>query len=470
MRRLPALLLGLLMMAAAPASAQKAESLEAVLALEDVFTSVAERVTPSVVTLEVHGAHEGPFGRSQTPFGGMGSGFIVDADGTIYTNYHVVHAASRIEVILADGSRLKADYIAGDEGSDVAVVRLLEPPPDLPVAPLGDSDGIKVGQFAIAIGAPFGFSSSFTVGHVSAMGRRSIGEGPGGPAPGFERLKYQNFIQVDAPINPGNSGGALVNVHGDVIGINTAIASNSGHGSGVGFSIPINMAVRIANQLLAEGKVTRGWLGVGLEDINTAEAEAFGLTTTAGARVTDVWADSPAARAKLKIEDVVVAFNGADIKSSRDLINAVAEAPIGSALSCRVTRGDGGPEIRTLDLEITLREKPGETELQKMAEDRRKKDEGGPRGAMSWLNRVVGLDIIQAGKRKDGVSVRAVGRGSLASDAELEPGDVLLEVDHKQVASVQDVAEALRGATRPFVPLLVERDGKKKPMSLERPR
>ncbi|MCP4736496.1 MAG: trypsin-like serine protease, partial [Bosea sp.] len=188
--------------------------------------------------------------------------------------------------VLSDGRRFKADYIAGDEGSDVAVVRMLEPPDDLPVAPLGDSDSVRVGQFAIAIGAPFGFSSSFTVGHVSAMGRRSIGgQGPGGPAPGFERLKYQNFLQVDAAINPGNSGGPLVDVHGNVIGINTAIASTAGHGSGVGFSIPINMAQRIADQLMSEGKVTRGWLGVGLDDINTAEAEAFGLSQTTGARI-----------------------------------------------------------------------------------------------------------------------------------------------------------------------------------------
>ena len=472
MRRMQALGLAAAMVMATPgvAVAQTASSMEAVLALEEVFVAVADRLTPVVVTLEVHGAHESPFERAKMPFGGMGSGFVVDADGTIYTNYHVVSAADRIEAILADGRRFKADYVAGDEGSDVAVVRMLEPPDDLPVAPLGDSDKIRVGQYAIAIGAPFGFSSSFTVGHVSAMGRRSIGGGgPGGSAPGFEALKYQNFLQVDAAINPGNSGGPLVDVHGKVIGINTAIASTAGHGSGVGFSIPINMARRIADQLLSEGKVTRGWLGVGLDDINTAEAEAFGLQQTSGARITDVWEGSPAEAAELVIEDVVVAFNGQDIKSSRDLINAVADAPIGRAVPATVARGDGSEKFELLAVKITLREKPEDTELQRMAEARRKKTSGGSKGAQAWLGRAVGIELSSPTKAA-GVTVRSVGRGSLADDAELQPGDLLLEVNHTPVASAEEVVDALKGASRAFVPLLVQRQGKERPMSLERPR
>ena len=472
MQRMLARSLALVLFTTVPgfAAAQTAGALETVLALEEVFVAVADRLTPVVVTLEVHGAHESPFERAQLPFGGMGSGFIVDADGTIYTNFHVVGEADRIEAILADGRRFKADYVAGDKGSDVAVVRLLDPPADLPVAPLGDSDSIRVGQYAIAIGAPFGFSSSFTVGHVSAMGRRSIGGGgPGGSAPGFEALKYQNFLQVDAAINPGNSGGPLVDVHGQVIGINTAIASTAGHGSGVGFSIPINMARRIADQLLSEGKVTRGWLGVGLDDINASEAEAFGLKQTDGARITDVWEKSPAAAAKLVIEDVVVAFNGQDIKTSRDLINAVADAPIGRALPATVARGDGSADFALLEVKITLREKPEDTELQKMAEARRKKTSGGSTGALAWLNRTVGIELSGHSKAR-GVMVRSVGRGSLADDAELQPGDLLIEVDHTPVATAEEVADALKGANRAFVPLLVEREGKERPMSLERPR
>jgi serine protease Do len=473
MRRTLALALGLLLSSAPLAQAQSGDPLETLLAIEQHFVDVAERVTPSVVTLEVHGAHADPFDRSETPFGGTGSGFVVDADGTIYTNLHVVGAADRIEAVLADGRRFKADFVAGDEGSDVAVVRLLEPPHDLPVAPLGDSDGVRVGQYAIAIGAPFGFASSFTVGHVSAVGRRSVGGGPGGTAPGFERLRYQNFLQVDAAINPGNSGGPLVDVRGNVIGINTAIASTAGHGSGVGFSIPINMARRIAEQLVSEGKVTRGWLGVGLDDINAAEAEAFGLTHTRGARITDVWDEGPAAAAKLMVEDVILAFNGQDIKNSQDLLNAVAEAPLDGSVPVKVARGDGTAKLEVLEVRIRVQARPPDAELAKMDEARRKKSTGGPKGAQAWLSRVAGVECSTAqgsSGRGRGVTVRTVGRGSLAADAELQPGDVIVEVDHTPVGTVEELADALRAATRAYVPLLVRRGGEDRPMSIERPR
>lgn len=444
-------------------------SMELVLALEEVFVQVAEQATPWVVTLEVHGSKEtsSPFDRGgHIPFGGTGSGFVVDGEGTIFTNFHVVGEADRIEAVFADGRRFKADFVAGDLASDVAVIRMLEPPADLLYAPLGDSDAVRVGQFAIAIGAPLGFESSVTIGHVSAKGRRSIGNhGPGGVAPGFETLEYQDFLQVDTPINPGNSGGPLVDVHGRVIGINTAIAS--GGGGGLGFSIPINMARRIAADLLSGGKVRRGWLGVRMEDINPAEAEAFDLDQRWGARVTRVFEGTPAAAGKLQEDDVVISFNRKEIRNHTELKNAVAEAPIGEKVAVRVVRDNGSKAVKTLDLSVVLIEKPSAEEM----EDRARQDERSTlrKGAGDYLFNRVGLEL-DSRKGGKGVVVRGVTAGSLAEDADLRPGDRLVEVNHKEVATAADVAEALEESGRSFVPLLVLRGGKERPMSLERPR
>ncbi len=468
MRRMLGMVAALALVGAAPAAAAD-DPLDLVLALEEVFVQVAAEATPWVVTLEVHGVKEisSPFdhGRSM-PFGGTGSGFVVDAEGTIYTNFHVVGEADRIEAVFADGRRFKADFIAGDLASDVAVIRMLEPPDDLRFAPIGDSDKVRVGQFAIAIGAPLGFESSVTIGHVSAKGRNSIGNhGPGGIAPGFETLEYQNFLQVDTPINPGNSGGPLVDIHGRVIGINTAIAA--GGGGGLGFSIPINMARRIAADLVANGKVTRGWLGVGLDDINPSEAEAFDLDQKWGARVTNVWDGTPAKDAKFEVEDVIIAFNGQEIRGPDELKNAVADAPIGKKVPVQVVRDNGGKDVRTVELSVVLVEKPSDKELQARARENERTEVRA--GASDYLSSKVGLqlDSRRGGK---GVVVRGVTAGSLAEDADLRPGDRLVEVNNSEVTNPADVAEALQASTRSFVPLLILRGGKERPMSLERPR
>lgn len=462
-----------LVLVASPALAQQPAGLNLARQLEQVFVDVAATVTPSVVTIEVQGTDthgSGPF-PTASPLHGLGSGFIVDAQGTIFTNNHVVQNAERIEVTLADGRAFKADVVAGDEGSDVAVIRLVDPPRNLPVSKLGDSGKVRVGQYAIAIGAPFGYSSSFTVGHVSAMGRRDVGTIGGMTAPGFESLRYQDFLQVDTPINQGNSGGPLVDLDGRVIGINTAVAGPGGNG--LGFSIPINMARKIAEQLVATGEVKRGWLGVGLKTIDPVEADTFGLEIRQGAMITRVLPDSPAARASLKEEDVVVTFHGRDIKSDRDLINAVADAPIGKRLDLELWRGNGTDALERLTLAITLSEPPDEAERAVIESSLRGKKSKRRRGGEYQL----GLKLESSDSRSNaelgrarkagGVVVREVLPGSRAADAGLEPGDVILKADHVDVQSPGGLLQAIADAERSFVPLVVERDGRETYLSIE---
>ncbi|TLM65226.1 MAG: Do family serine endopeptidase [Deltaproteobacteria bacterium] len=323
------------------------------LTTQRAFTEVSAKVTPAVVNIRAERVRAVPrlgplfedfFGdlfpapRQPQSEQSLGTGFIISADGVILTNAHVVEGAEKIKVRLPDQRVFPGDVLGVDPKTDVAVLKISSDQP-LPVAVLGDSDRIRVGQWALAIGNPFGLDSTLTVGVVSATERANVG---------IE--DYESFIQTDASINPGNSGGPLLNVYGEVVGMNTAIVAA---GQGIGFAIPINLARQVAEQLIATGRVTRGWLGVTMQPVDAALAESFGLDRASGALVTRVLADSPAEKAGLKRGDVLLTFAGKAVRGVRELQLLVASAPIGRAVPVEILR-DG--RRLTLQVRVTARD------------------------------------------------------------------------------------------------------------------
>lgn len=319
------------------------------LATERAFVEVSAKATPAVVNIRAERVQAIPrlgplfdefFGdlfrqrhgeqRDQS----LGSGFIISAGGIILTNAHVVDGAEKIKVYLADQRTFAAEVVGIDSKTDVAVLRIRSDKP-LPVAVLGDSGRIRVGQWALAIGNPFGLDSTLTVGVVSATGRANLG---------IE--DYEDFIQTDASINPGNSGGPLLNIYGEVVGINTAIVAA---GQGIGFAIPINLARQVADQLIDGGRVTRGWLGVSIQPLDENLAASFGLETTAGAVITRILPGSPAESAGLRRGDVLLTFDGRPVRGVRELQLQVASAAVGRDVPVELIR-DG----RRLTLKVKI--------------------------------------------------------------------------------------------------------------------
>ncbi|HEX9146883.1 MAG TPA: Do family serine endopeptidase, partial [Candidatus Binatia bacterium] len=267
----------------------------------------------------------GPVPRGPQRQRSLGSGFIIDADGSILTNNHVVENAQKIVVKLADDQEYEAKVIGRDPKTDIAIIRI-NAKTNLTAASLGDSDRLEVGEWVVAIGNPFGLDSTVTSGIVSAKGRH-IGQGP-----------YDNFIQTDASINPGNSGGPLINLKGEVIGINTAIFSRSGTNIGIGFAIPINLVKELLPQLRGKGKVTRGYLGVLIQKVTPDIADSLGMDKGYGALVANVSKDGPAEKAGVKVGDVIVEFDGREIKDSGDLPIIVARTPVEKKVRMKVLR------------------------------------------------------------------------------------------------------------------------------------
>lgn len=368
----------------------------------------------------------------------LGSGVIVASDGHILTNNHVVEGATEIKVSLSDKRELDARVIGTDPKTDIAVLKV--DATDLPVLTFGDSSKVQVGDFALAIGNPFGVGQTVTMGIVSATGRGGLG---------IE--DYEDFIQTDAAINPGNSGGAMVNVRGELIGINTAIISGGGGNQGVGFAVPVNMAREVMDQILKHGKVTRGWLGVTIQPVNAAMAKAFGLSgEPRGALVTDVTPDSPAAHSGLARGDVILEMNGEPISDSRTLSLKISMLSPGTAVRLKVSRNGQEREIP-----VTLGELPSKT-----AGTAKPTGEGGPRLGVSvepltpQLARQLGLS-----PRETGVVVDDVQGASAAEEAGLQRGDVIQEVNHKAVASVDEFQRAVRQAGNESMLLLINRGG-----------
>jgi serine protease Do len=414
------------------------------------FADIVKDVIPSVVNISTtHTVKrpEMPGGRSGDPMEefmrrffdqmpksykerSLGSGVIVSADGEILTNDHVVGAAENVEVVLENQKRFKAKVVGRDKKTDLALLHIEADHP-LPAAKLAKGDEVRVGDWVIAIGNPFGLGETVTAGIVSAKGR-AIGAGP-----------YDDFIQTDASINPGNSGGPLLNARGEVVGINSAIYSQSGGNIGIGFAIPIDMAARIADSLRSQGKVVRGWLGVAIQDVTPELAKAIGLEKATGALVADVVKDGPAEKAGVRRGDVIVGYQGKDIGTSRDLPIRVAQTPVGTKAELKIVR-EG--EARTITAEIgELKDKDSTTEVAKAP----------PRLGLQVdkLSPQVAERLGIAPETK-GVVVTSVDPGSPADDAEMRPGDVIREVDRKPVASPEAFDKAL-AARKPGKPLLL---------------
>jgi serine protease Do len=370
---------------------------------------------------------------------GLGSGVITTPDGYILTNNHVVEGADEVKVSLHDGREFTAKVAGNDARTDLAVLKIEAK--DLPVATLTDSSKVQVGDIVLAIGNPFGVGQTVTMGIVSATSRRGLG---------IE--DYEDFIQTDAAINPGNSGGALVNAKGELVGINTAIISGGGGNQGVGFAIPINMARHVSDEIKQHGKVTRGWLGVVIQQVTPDIARSFNLPgEPRGALVGDVTSGSPAEKAGLKRGDIIVALNGSDVVDSRELRLRVADLKPGSSARLKVIRDGKDQEVN-----VVLGEMPAD---QARAGGSRS-SETGPRLGISVqtltpdLARQFGLP---AGA--NGLVITEVQPGSTAAEAGLERGDVIRELNRKPVASADQFQQAVRSAgTEPLL-LLVERDG-----------
>ncbi len=380
------------------------------------------------------------------PRSGVGSGVIVSEEGHILTNYHVVGEADEIAVETDDERKFEAEIVGVDSLSDVAVIKITEQVDDLPVAYLGDSDDIRPGDWVMAIGNPFNLSSTVTTGIVSALGRRSGGQ-----------ISYQDFIQTDAAINPGNSGGALVNIEGEVVGINTMIYTRSGGYMGIGFAIPINMARRIMEDLIYEGKVSRGWLGVTIQDVDQATAEALGLEDRTGVLIPEVFEGQPADKAGIKRGDVIVSIDGKEVRDANELRNRVAVIRPGESVPVKVVRN--GKAV-SLKVKIGKRDQAEIDELSSAGEGGSEKADAGE---------LLGFEVgsltsevrEQLGLRSGlkGVVVLEVDPASAARQR-LQKNDVIMEVNQKRVTSVGQFKKAVKGLEEgDSVLFLVLRDG-----------
>ncbi|MBP0124309.1 MAG: DegQ family serine endoprotease, partial [Nitrospira sp.] len=431
------------------------------------FVEIAKSVKPAVVNIaaartgksgeEPQGSHfDNPFFRrffgdelkrerpKEPKEKGQGSGVIVDPSGLIITNNHVVDKADDIRVVLSDKREFKARLIGTDSKTDIAVIKI-EATGLSPIA-WADSDQVEVGEFVLAVGSPFGLTQTVTMGIVSAVGRASMGI-----------AEYEDFIQTDAAINPGNSGGALVNVRGELVGINTAIVSQSGGNMGIGFAVPSNLAHSIMDQLVRTGKVVRGWLGVSIQELSPELARQFGMTETKGVLVSDVMEDSPAKKAGFERADVIVEFDGKPMNSPTHLRNAVAQTPLGKKVSITLIRDK---TLTTLD--VTIVEQP-KSMAQSGSEER--EESMAPTGVFSDLEvhelteELAGRYGIKSSER--GVVVTRVRPGSMVEEIGMREGDLMLEINRKAVTSLKTYERLKSGLSKEqAVLLLVKRQGR----------
>ena len=382
------------------------------------FVSLAKRLSPAVVNISTtQVSAEAPFSQSPFPRGpsrqkSLGSGFIIDPEGLILTNNHVVENAEKIVVRLSDKRDFEAKVVGRDRKTDIAVIKI-NAKGNLPVAPLGNSRRLEVGEWIVAIGNPFGLEHTVTAGIVSAKGRR-IGAGP-----------YDNFIQTDASVNPGNSGGPLINLRGEVVGINTAIFSRGGGNIGIGFAIPINLVKELLPQLKLKGKVTRGWLGVVIQRVTPAIAESLGLDEARGALVANVLKDAPADRDGVKVGDVIIEFDGRKVNESNDLPTIVARTPVGKKVKVKVVR-----EGKELVLSVAI----GELKEEEVVASVEKEENLGltVQRVTPQIAESLGLD------RAEGAVVTSVEPGGPGDEAGFRRGDVILEIDRNRIRDLRD--------------------------------
>ena len=361
----------------------------------------------------------------------LGSGLIIASDGYILTNNHVIDNAEKVVVKLSSGdTEYPAKVIGKDPQLDIALIKI--DGNGLPTAPLGDSDRLEVGEWVLAIGNPFGLDSTVTSGIVSAKERR-IGQGP-----------YDSFIQTDAKINPGNSGGPLINMRGEVVGINSALFSETGENMGIGFAIPINMIKEILPQLKDKGKVTRGWMGVIVQSVTRDIAESMGLDQTGGALISEVAKDGPAARAGIKVGDLIIEFNGNQIKDANDLPILVARTAPGEKVRVKILR-----DKRELTIPVQV-EKVKDEEVNLTAQE---KDHLG-----LTVHKVTPEIAERLGiKRAEGVVITSVEPGSAAEEAGLEQGDIIVEVNRKRIHDLSEYKTAVAAQKGKRILFLVRR-------------
>jgi serine protease Do len=364
---------------------------------------------------------------------GSGSEVIISREGHIVTNNHVVEGAQEVTVTMADQQTYKAQVVGRDPKTDLAVLKI-DGKASLPVAAMGNSSNLRVGDWVVAIGNPFGLSHTVTAGIVSAKGR-VIGAGP-----------YDDFIQIDAPINPGNSGGPLFNMQGEMVGINTAIIAS---GQGIGFAIPIDLAKPLIPQLVTTGEVARGYLGVSVQSMTPELAQALKLEERQGALVSEVVQGSPAAKAGIRQSDVIVGFNGETVKDSRDLPAVVAKTPVGEEVTVTLRR-DG----KTQKVPVTVGKLPSE---------KRVSQESSQTAPSQWglqLQDVTPQMARQHGLAgESGVVVVGVQPGSPAERTGLQPGDIIREVNRQAVHSVQEMRDAIAKADHQDALLLLVKRG-----------
>lgn len=411
------------------------------------FSSLAEMVSPAVVNIRTEKIIRGggrvfrhfsrnPFGKND-PFHNffdkffddegrereytqrsLGSGFIIDKDGYIVTNNHVIENADKIKVKLKNGKEFEAEIVGRDPNTDLALIKI-KTKNDLPDIKLGDSDALKVGQWVMAIGSPFGLEHTVTAGIVSAKGR-VIGSGP-----------YDDFIQTDASINPGNSGGPLINMKGEVVGINTAIHAG---GQGIGFAVPINLAKGVIEQLKKYGEVTRGWLGVTIQSLNRDLAEYYGIEDGKGVLVVDVVPGDPADEAGIKPKDIILEVNDKKVATSRDLTKMVAGIGVGEEVKVKVLRDRQG---------MTFKVRIGKRPEKQVAIGRPKKDYEDNLGIrVSKLSPEIAQKFNITNTK--GVFVIDIEPGSKGEKAGVLAGDIIKEVNHKQIKTVKDYHKVIK--------------------------
>jgi serine protease Do len=471
--------LSLLAFAAQPAAARGAP---------DSFADLAEKVSPAVVNIAVEknisGVGYSPenmpegggreffkrfFGdrspNSHMPEGspggqprqttGVGSGFIIDEDGYVVTNHHVIDGASKITVTLADGRTMEAELVGSDQRTDLALLKI-EAEADFPFVEFGESEEVRVGDWVMAVGNPFGLGGTVTVGVVSARGRDLRGG------------SLVDYVQIDAPINRGNSGGPTFNQEGEVIGINTAIFSPSGGSVGIGFAIPADTAEDIIDDLKDDGKVARGWLGVRIQPVTAEIAEGFGLDEDKGALVSKVEANSPAAKAGLKVGDVILAWDGEEIERFRDLPRYVAASKAESEVQVKLwrDRAETSISVTTGLLKVEQVAALMAPEAKKEATDEVTLPDSGM--TLAELNderrQILGLD-----EEMSGVLVVSVAPGSAAAEAGFTAGDIIASVNLAEVSTPAAVIEAVelsRESGFEMVPVLVSRSGDQRFVSL----
>ncbi len=412
--------------------------------LSQAFEQVAETITPSVVTISTETKAkkatqpkkndplrdffgEDFFDRlAPVPQRGLGTGVIVDEQGHILTNNHVIGDADEVTVRLSNERSVRAKVVGSDPRTDLAVIKI-KVKEKLPTpAKLGDSDKLKIGEWVVAAGASFGLDNTITAGIVSAKGRAISGG-----------LQYEDFIQTDAAINPGNSGGPLVNLKGEVVGINTAIVSKSGGYMGIGFAIPVNMAKQVMDSLISKGKVTRGWLGVGIQNLTEDLARSFDYPSTEGALVGQVDPDGPSKKAGLQQGDIIVQLGREKIKNVNQLRNFVATIKPGTSIEVHLLR-NGKKELKS----VTIGELPAQPAEQTTE--------------VNGTNEELGLtvDEFNSGSqrrprtsRTSGVVITEIDPQGLAARAELQPGDIVVSINGEDVESIEDFKAAMKKAS-----------------------